>query len=76
MRVPEEAVRSVSEKTGFSVETVRRVADALPERVVERAAKNTGLVGFWLCFRCLTCIGPVRRIIYCLLCSVSRLGGG
>ena len=73
MRVPEEAVRRVAEETGFSIETVRRVADAIPERIVERAAKITGIFEQWICFRCLTCIGPLRRIFYCLLCSVSRL---
>jgi len=73
MRVPEEVIRSVAEETGFSMETVRQIAEAIPERIVERAAKITGIVEQWLCFRCLTCIGPVRRIFYCLLCSVSRL---
>jgi len=73
MRVPEEAIRRVAEETGFNIETIRRVADAIPERIVERFARVTGPVDFWVCFRCLTCIGPLRRIFYCLLCSVSRL---
>ena len=66
--IPGSVIREAAEKAGVSEETVRKVAEKYEELIT--AMSNRPIVCFWAGLRCITCIGIVRKIFWCLVYSL------
>lgn len=73
MSVPEEVIKEVSAKTGYSEEMVRSVAEKLGTLAVKASSKR--IICVWAGFRCLTTILPVRKIFWCIVASLCAMTG-
>lgn len=58
---PEEVIKKVASDTGLREEEVREIAKRIPVSPLGRLRPK-----LWAKFRCVTCIGPVRKAIWCL----------
>lgn len=65
MTVPKDVIDKVVDATGLSEELVAKVAEQVWP-VVSKASSIRPLC-VWARLRCITTIGPVRRIIWCML---------
>lgn len=61
MKLTSEQIKEVVRKSGASEERVRKIAEKMPD------IKGPG-IRIWACFRCLTCFGLIRKIIWCIIC--------
>jgi len=71
-QVPEDLIAKLAAETGLSTDEVRRVAERAARFVDALKAtgvvREEGIIRVWSCFRCWLCIGPVRRIFWCIVC--------
>ena len=68
--ITEPVIKKVAEKTGASVEKVGEIAEKYGELIVR--ASRVGLISLWAVFRCITCLGIVRKIFWCLVATISK----
>lgn len=71
MPVPEEVIKEVSMKTGYPEDVVKSVADKIGSLAVK--ASSNRIICFWAGLRCLTTIGVVRRIFWCIVASLCAM---
>jgi len=69
--IPSSVIREVAEKAEVSEETVRSVAERY-EELIKVAAGRPGLC-LWAAIRCITCLGIVRKIFWCLISALCTL---
>jgi len=67
IKLSESQIAEVMEKTGASRELVEKVALWIPGQYIRFAAIKT-----WSCARCLTCLGLVRKVMWCIICAAAR----
>jgi len=73
MSITSEVISETARKTGESEERVREVAERYGD-VIVRISK-TRIACAWAGLRCLTCIGPMRKIFWCLVSSLCAIFG-
>ena len=68
MSIPKEVISKVAQETGASEEMVSRIAETFGDLITQTSQFK--LRCLWARFRCLTCIGLVRRIFWCLVAAL------
>lgn len=58
---PEEVIREVASCAGLTEDEVRGIAKRIPVSPLGHLRPK-----LWARFRCATCLGPIRRAIWCL----------
>jgi hypothetical protein len=64
-------IREVARKTGEPEEVVEDVAARYGDLIVRLS--RSGVVCLWAFVRCITCIGPARRVFWCLVSSACAI---
>lgn len=55
------------EETGATRQQVERVALWVPGQYI-----RFGIIKGWSCFRCLTCLGLARKVLWCIICVATK----
>ena len=65
VQLTEEEVKEVISKTGATREDVMQVAAVMPEL---GQWLRWGILKTWSCGRALTCLGPLRKVYWAIIC--------
>lgn len=66
-KLTEAQIREVMEETGADRDLVERVAMWVPGQYLRFAA-----IKGWSCARCVTCVGLVRKVVWCAICVATK----
>jgi len=73
-QVPDDLITKLAAETGLSADDVRHVAEHAVLFVdtlkSTGAVREEGLIRVWACIRCVFSIGPIRKIFWCVVCSL------
>lgn len=67
IKLSERQIQEVMRETGASRDYVKEVAMWIPGQYIK-----FGIVKGWSCFRCITCIGLARKVVWCIVCAVTK----
>jgi hypothetical protein len=68
MSVPKEVISKVAQETGVPERTVSDIAERFGEAITRTAKLRVGCT--WAKLRCITCIGIVRKVFWCLVAGL------
>lgn len=67
----EEEINEIISKTGATREDVLRIAAAMPEELGQWL--RWGIIKTWSCARALTCLGPLRKVYWAIICLKTTI---
>ena len=67
VKLTDEQIKKVRELTGADVPYIKSVAEWVPGSFLKFAIVKT-----WSCVRCVTCLGPARKVFWCIVCVLTK----
>ena len=69
VKLTEDQIKTVMKQTGAKREYVLSIAERVPESI-RIWFPGRIILSVWSCVRCALCLGPARKVFWCIVCTI------